>query len=105
MTPCAFCRACLAALEASEGRSQRRKRDQAPDAIGLALKRRLLERAVKDDPASEEFEAWIAAHAGNPMALLLLEDWRLAQAVPAFADWLERGAPSDDALAGRPSTK
>ena len=105
MTPCAFCRACLAALEASEGRSRQRKRDQAPDAIGLALKRRLLERAVQDDPAREDFEAWIAAHADNPMALLLLEDWRLAQAVPAFADWLERGAPSDDAPAARPSGK
>lgn len=103
MTPRAFCRALLAALEASEGRSRQRKRDQTPDAIGLALKRQLLERGVQDDPAAEEFESWLTHHADNPMALALLEEWRLAQAVPAFAEWLERGAPSDDACGMRGS--
>jgi hypothetical protein len=105
MTPRAFCHALLAALEASEGRSRKRKRDQTPDAIGLKLKRQLLERGVHEDPAMDEFEAWLARHADNPMARPLLEDWRLAQALPGFAAWLERGAPSDDAdLPGQPTS-
>jgi hypothetical protein len=43
------CQALLAALDASEGRRRRRKRDQTPDAIGLAIKRRLLEQAVREE--------------------------------------------------------
>jgi hypothetical protein len=97
MTPIEFCRASLSALDAAEGRTRKRKRDQTPDAIGLALKRALLERGVQEDPAAEDFEAWLARHADNPMARPLLDDWRLAQAVPEFAAWLDRGAPSDDA--------
>ena len=97
MTPGEFCRALLAALEASGGRSRKRKRDQTPDAIGLALKRALLEHGVQEDPAAPDFEMWLAGHADNPMARPLLDDWRLAQAVPEFAAWLDRGAPSDDA--------
>jgi hypothetical protein len=31
------------------------------------------------------------------MARSILEEWRLAGASPGFRDWLERGAPSDDA--------
>src|SRR5690606_22702639 len=41
--PADFCRGLLAALDASEGRRRRRKRDTTPDAIGLAIKRELLE--------------------------------------------------------------
>lgn len=96
MTPREFSSALLAALEASEGRKRARKRDQKPDAIGLGLKRRLLERAVQENPAPEAFEAWLLHHAENPMAPLVLEEWRLARAMPQFAAWLERGAPSDD---------
>jgi len=44
--PTQVCQALLAALEASGGQRKRRKRDQTPDAIGLAVKRELLERAV-----------------------------------------------------------
>ena len=37
--PAEVCAALLAALEAAEGRRRSRKRDQTPDAIGLAIKR------------------------------------------------------------------
>ena len=108
--PSAVCRELLAALEASEGRRQRRKRDTTPDAIGLAIKRGLLERAVAADPAPHEFEAWLqqqcfAAGPGEggvrAMALSIFEEWRLAQDAESFRDWLARGAPSDDAPGGR----
>jgi hypothetical protein len=101
------CKALLAALDASEGRRKKRKRDQTPDAIGLAAKRTLLERAVQEDPAAAHFEEWLlscasaadplAASASIAMARTLLEEWRLAHAMPEFAAWLERGAPSEDA--------
>jgi hypothetical protein len=107
LRPAAVCQALLAALDAAEGRRRRRKRDQTPDAIGLAAKRELLERAVKEDPQPGAFEDWLARYAGEnpaaaPMALAVLEEWRLAQALPQFVDWLERGAPSDDAALTRP---
>lgn len=97
MTPRDFGMALLASLEAAEGRRRRRKRDQTPDAIGLELKRRLLEAMVKDAPPAEAFEDWLLGHAGNPMAPSVLDEWRLAHAMPEFAAWLARGAPSDDA--------
>ena len=98
MTPRDFCVASLAALRASEGRSRKRKRDQTPDAIGLALKRSLLEAAIVDAPEAPAFEAWLQRHAANPMTRSILEEWQLARSVPAFAAWLASGAPSDDAL-------
>src|SRR2546422_964605 len=110
--PSAVCRDLLAALEASEGRRQRRKRDTTPDAIGHAIKRGLLEQAVAADPAPEEFEAWLqqqcfAAGPGEggvrAMALSIFEEWRLAHEADSFRDWLARGAPSDDAPAGQPA--
>lgn len=97
MTPRELCAALLAALEASEGRRRSRKRDQTPDAIGLAMKRELLEEALRDAPAPEAFEAWLLQRRDNPMAPAVLEEWRLAAAMPAFAEWLRRGAPSADA--------
>lgn len=100
MAPAEFCRALLLALEASEGRRKRRKRDQTPDAIGLALKHDLLRRAVEEQPSEQDFEAWLFAHGTSPMALIVLEEWRLARAVPHFAAWLSEGAPSDDACGG-----
>ena len=57
--PADVCRALLAALEAAEGRRRKRKRDQTPDAFGLAVKRALLQRAVEDDPQPEAFEEWL----------------------------------------------
>ena len=100
------CRELLSALEASEGRRKRRKRDTTPDSIGLALKRDLLERAVAADPEPEAFEAWLLEQcraAGEAdggvraMALSIFEEWRFAQQAESFRDWLARGAPSEDA--------
>ena len=97
MSPRELCSALLAALEAAEGRRRSRKRDQTPDAIGLGMKRQLLMEAIQDNPGQEDFEGWLLEHADSPAALLVLEDWRMAQAMPDFTAWLTRGAPSDDA--------
>ncbi|HEX6938586.1 MAG TPA: hypothetical protein VF158_04190 [Longimicrobiales bacterium] len=103
--PAAFCRGLLAAIEASEGRRRRRKRDTTPDAIGLALKRALLEAAVAEDPEPDDFEGWLlrrclAAGPGNgavrAMALSIWDEWRLARSSPQFRAWLAAGAPSAD---------
>jgi hypothetical protein len=109
--PADVCRALLAALEAAEGRRKRRKRDQTPDAIGLAVKREVLERVVEDDPGPELFEGWLLSHvqksenkhsagAVSAMARAVLDEWRLAHSMKDFKAWLDRGAPSDDADAG-----
>lgn len=106
--PAVFCRELLHALEASDGRRRRRKRDTTPDAIGLEIKREVLEAAVAEDPEPEAFEGWLlarclAAAAGpsvgavRTMAREIFTDWRLAQALPAFQAWLDAGAPSEDA--------
>jgi len=105
--PATFCRALLSALDASEGRRRRRKRDTTPDALGMSLKRSLLDAAVADDPAPDTFEGWLLERcldgadlasfgASRAMARDILEEWRLAAASPAFRDWLEAGAPSED---------
>jgi hypothetical protein len=110
LRPASMCRELIAALEASEGRRRRRKRDTTPDAIGLGIKRDLLERAVADDPEPEQFEGWLLERCLTPpdgastgavraMALEILAEWRLAGATGDFAEWLGRGAPSDDARA------
>lgn len=104
LRPAVVCRQLLAALAASDGRRRRRKRDTTPDAIGLAMRRQLLEDAVADDPAPEAFEGWLLARsladeASGPLratALEVLGEWRLARTSGAFRGWLERGAPSDD---------
>ena len=104
--PAQICRELLNALEASEGRRKRRKRDTTPDAIGLEVKRDLLVRAVGADPDPAEFEAWLLEQcqaAGGfeggvrAMALSIFEEWRLAHDADSFRDWLAQGAPSDDA--------
>jgi len=108
LRPADVCRALLAALEASEGRRRKRKRDQTPDAFGLGIKRDLLRSAVEDDPAAEEFEAWLLEYpltrndpglAGPALAMAraVFEEWRLAHAMRDFRSWLENGAPSEDA--------
>lgn len=107
LRPAQVCRGLLAALEAAEGRRRARKRDQTPDAIGLAAKRRLLERVVCDDPDPPCFEEWLLNCIGqsdaaslcatSAMARAVLEEWRLAHAMQDFALWLERRAPSEDA--------
>jgi len=104
--PSQICGELLAALDASEGRRRRRKRDTTPDAIGLTIKRELLERAVAADPEPDAFEAWLHEQclgAGGSeggvraMALSIFEEWRLSQQADSFRDWLAQGAPSDDA--------
>jgi len=104
--PAGICRELVLALDASEGRRKRRKRDTTPDALGLAIKRDLLDRAIAADPDPDEFEAWLLAQcaAAGPaeggmraMALSIFEEWRLALAAGSFRDWLAQGAPSDDA--------
>ena len=102
--PGELCGQLLAALDAAEGRRRKRKRDTTPDAIGLAIKRHLLEQAVRDDPEPAGFEAWLVARclAADPqgptraMAQSLLGEWLLAQRSGEFRTWLARGAPSDD---------
>ena len=105
--PAEFCRRLLAALQASEGRQRRRKRDTTPDAIGMGIKRDLLERAVREDPAPEAFERWLlercletgpGSGAVHAIARDIFEEWRLAAASPSLERWLARGAPSDDAV-------
>lgn len=106
--PAAFGRQLLAAITASDGRRRRRKRDTTPDAIGLNLKRQLLEALVRDDPDPGAFDAWLAAQCAGPgsggvraMARAILEEWRMAASSPEFRAWLRDGAPSDDATDAR----
>ena len=107
--PADVCRALLAALDASDGRRRKRKRDQTADAFGLAVKRDLLQRAVDEDPAPHAFEEWLFDYpqtCGRPeqigpavaMARAVFEEWRLAHTLRDFKQWLENGAPSDDAI-------
>lgn len=107
LRPAAFCREILTALEATEGRRRRRKRNTSADAIGLTIKRELLESAVAADPSAEEFEGWLLeatlrAGAGNggvrAMAMSIWDEWKLASAGSGYRDWLAHGAPSDDRL-------
>ena len=106
--PSELCRALLAALDASEGRRRNRKRDQTADAFGLAIKRDLLQRAIDEDPHPDAFEEWLfnypltceePALVGPALAMAraVFEEWRLAHTLRNFKQWLEQGAPSDDA--------
>jgi hypothetical protein len=111
LRPAMLCRGLLAALDASEGRRKRRKRDTTPDAIGLAIKRTLLESAITEDPEPDDFEGWlleqchragerVSVGAVRMMAIDILAEWRLATSMPDFHAWLDQGAPSDDAVNG-----
>jgi hypothetical protein len=113
LRPADVCKALLAALEASDGRRRKRKRDQTPDSIGLSIKRELLEHAVQDDPSPEAFDEWLlnypmrcatpeSSGAVSAMARAVLEEWRLAHSLGEFRVWLEQGAPSDDAKDEKP---
>ena len=94
-------------------RRKQRQRDTTPDAIGLGIKREILDAAVRDDPEPAEFEAWLLARclaadgtvsvgAVRAMALDVLAEWRLAEASPEFSRWLRQGAPVDEAGRARP---
>lgn len=108
--PAQVCRELLGAIAASEGRRKRRKRDTTPDAIGLAVKRDLLERAIAADPEPAAFETWLLEQcegAGGTeggvraMALSIYEEWRLSHDAESFRNWLAGGASSDDASTDR----
>ena len=109
--PADVCRALLAALDAADGRRKSRKRDQTPDAIGLALKREILEQVIQENPDAHSFEAWLLNYSQSrqssgavaAMARAVLDEWRLAHAMGDFKAWLDRGAPSDDASAVSPT--
>jgi hypothetical protein len=107
LRPALVCRALLDALDASDGRRRRRKRDTTADAIGMAIKRQLLTEASEADPEPDAFEAWLfercrtyAASASmgamRAMAGDVLAEWRLAAACPDFRLWLAAGARSQD---------
>lgn len=109
LRPAQVCSRLLAALDASEGRRRRRKRNTTPDSIGLSIKRGLLEQAVRDDPDAVAFEGWLLERCVTPdapsgparaMALEVLADWRLALRSGGFRSWLDQGAPSDDTASG-----
>lgn len=105
LRPGEFCRWALTAQDAAEGQRRRRKRDQRPDQVGMAIKADLLTRAAEADPEPEAFEAWLlgqvlGAPAGGPiraMSLQILAEYRFALLDPALTAWLRAGAPSDDA--------
>jgi hypothetical protein len=106
MRPAEICSRLLAALDASEGRRRRRKRNTTPDSIGMAIKRTILEETVRHDPDPDAYEGWLLERcltqdgpsgSMRAMALDVLSDWRLAQTSVVFRSWLEQGAPSDDA--------
>lgn len=105
LRPGEFCQQMLRTIEASEGRRKRRKRNTTPDAIGLEIKRSLLERAAADDPAPEAFEGWllqqaIQAPASGPVRALcseILMEYQVARHDPDFGRWLAQGAFSADA--------
>jgi hypothetical protein len=118
LRPAEVCQRLLAALDASEGRRRRRKRNTTPDSIGMAIKRSILEGALRDNHEADAFEGWLlerclsAGDSQSPggaeepfaasgpvraMALEVLAEWRLAQASGMFRSWLKEGAPSEDA--------
>src|SRR5690625_7571241 len=103
--PADLCRGLRGALEASEGRRRRRARDTRPDAIGLRLRRELLEAAIRDDPEPQEFEGWLLqycteAGSGNggirAMAISIFEERRLGEVGPTFRDWRGEGGAAGD---------
>lgn len=104
--PAEVCRRLLAALDASEGRRRRRKRDTTPDSLGMAIKRKLLEATVRDDPAPDAYEGWLLERClgkdgpSGPvqaMAREIFAEWKLARESGVFRTWLLQGARSDDA--------
>ena len=109
LTPAELCRGLLGALDASEGRRKRRVRDTNADSIGLAIQRDLLEEIVRDEPAPDEFEAWLLARceaegagdgAVRSMALFIWDQWELARRAPDVRAWILAGAASDDRESG-----
>jgi hypothetical protein len=72
---------------------RRRARDQQADRLGLELKRRVLEALLARDPEPDDMEAalmLVVDQFGTPtgpiraMALLVLDEWRVAAATPEW---------------------
>jgi hypothetical protein len=114
LTPAELSRGLLGALDASEGRRRRRARNTTADSIGLDIQRGLLDDIVRDDPAPDEFEAWLLARceaegagdgAMRAMALSVWEQWQLAQRAPDVRAWIVAGARSDDRDSGAASCR
>jgi len=105
MRPAQVCRELLETIEASEGRRKRRMRDTTADAIGLRIKRELLEEIVRADPEADDFEGWLLERclaegpADGPLraiAMTIWEEWQLTSLSSDFRQWLAQGAPSAD---------
>ena len=71
----------------------------------MAIKRRLLEETVRDDPDPEAYEGWLLERClgkdepsgpVHAMAREIFAEWRLASVSTVFRSWLLQGAPSDD---------
>jgi len=109
LTPAELCRGLLGALDASEGRRRRRVRNTNADSIGLGIQREILEAALRDEPAPDEFEAWllnrclaegVADGAQRAMALFIWDQWQLALRAPDVQAWIVAGGHSDDRDSG-----
>jgi hypothetical protein len=109
LRPAMICQQLIQATDVAEGRRKRRKRNTTPDALGMEVRRHLLEAAVADDPDPDEFEAWLfarvytsggSAGATRAMAMQIWDEWQFALASGGFREWLAAGAPSDDTRPG-----
>jgi hypothetical protein len=109
LTPADLCRGLLGALDASEGRRKRRVRNTDADSIGLAIQRDILGAAVRDEPAPDEFEAWLMDRcmaegvgdgAQRAMALFIWDQWQVALRAPDVQAWIVAGGQSDDRESG-----
>lgn len=105
MRPAEICQGLLETIEASEGRRKRRSRNTTADAIGLQIKRELLEEIVRADPEADDFEGWLLERclAEGPsdgplraIAITIWEEWQLTRTSGDFRRWLAEGAPSED---------
>ena len=102
LAPAAYAEQALNAIDVSEARRKKRKRDTRSDLTGMNIKRGLLEGAIHDQPAPDEFEGWLMeqvfqAPAGGPiraMAMEVLADYENARLFHSFNNWLADGAPT-----------
>jgi hypothetical protein len=94
----------LLLLSSDEVRPRPRQRSQSPDAAGLALKRRLLERLADLDPEPDHLDAALALlidELGPPpgpiraLALGFRDDWRTAPANPVWVEQLRARAAAE----------
>jgi hypothetical protein len=100
--PAELCQQTLNAIQVSEERRKRRKRDTGPDVIGMNIKRDVLQAVIEADPEPDDFEAWLLQYvietpASGPvraMALEILAEYENARAVESFGGWLADGAPT-----------